>query len=213
MNKLLSPEYVRKCEYSENNVTCGNEPIFTKSQINISINLNASLSPENMIKCKYSEINTCSEPNNNNNNDDNNNNKDEIVSFMSITVVKNIFNPVSFYNNLVRDVLDNYDVNHELECLGLMNIRIETSQNLKFVESDRFYHSENSILECSNLSENIQNEHNIPFNSEYIKSESKVSPCKVNKFELESEYIESEYLVNKPALRIAVKFKEKNNLL
>src|SRR5215469_3538082 len=93
-----------------------------------------------------------------NHNYDNSNKEDEIVSFMSITVVKNILNSVSFYNNPVRNVLDNYDVNYESEWLGLMNIRIETSQNLNFVEYDMFYQSENSILECSKLSENIQNE-------------------------------------------------------
>src|SRR5215469_9337435 len=150
-----------------------------------------------------------------NHNYDNSNKEDEIVSFMSITVVKNILNSVSFYNNPVRNVLDNYDVNYESEWLGLMNIRIETSQNLNFVEYDMFYQSENSILECSKLSENIQNEHNIPFNSKYIKSESNVAdiitkagPSKVNKFELEFEYIKFEYIVNKPALRAAVKFKK-----
>src|SRR5215469_11244743 len=42
-----------------------------------------------------------------NHNYDNSNKEDEIVSFMSITVVKNILNSVSFYNNPVRNVLDN----------------------------------------------------------------------------------------------------------
>src|SRR5215469_602527 len=232
MNKLLSPEYVRNCEYSENNVTCGNEPISTKSLINISTNMNASLSPENMIKCKYSEINTCSEPNNNNNNNNNNNSKygannvddnhnynnanneeDEIVSIMLGTAVNNILNSISFYNKPVKDVLDNYDVNYKSECLGLVIIRVKSSQNLNFVESNMFCHYYDKKLEFAQLSENIKNEHNIPFNSEYIKAESKVSQCKVNKFEFESEYIESEYIVKKSTLRVAVKFKKKTHLL
>src|SRR5215469_11901344 len=112
MNKLLSSEYVRKCDYSEKNVTCGSEPTSAKSPLMSVHNMNTFLIPEHIIKCKYSKINTCSVHNNNNNDnskyDDNNynkgngndenannynnsNNEDEIVSFMSITVVKNIF--------------------------------------------------------------------------------------------------------------------------
>src|SRR5215469_8536413 len=151
---------------------------------------------ENMIKCKYNKINNDSGNNNNNSNDsddeikpnnddndnddnngnndndgnDNNNSKydvnnadnkeNEIVSFMSITVVKNIFNPVSCYID---------PASNQLECLlSLVNIEIKSYQELNLVEYDMFYQSENSILGCSKLSENIQNEPNIPFNSKYI---------------------------------------------
>src|SRR5215469_749361 len=136
-----------------------------------------------------------------NHNYNNSNNEDEIDSFILGTAVNNILNSMPFYNKPEKDVLDNYDVNHELECLlSLVNIEIKSYQELNLVEYDMFYQSENSILGCSKLSENIQNEPNIPFNSKYIKSESnvtdinKVGPCKVNKFELESEYIKSEYM-------------------
>ena len=90
--------------------------------------------------------------------------------------------------------------------------RVKSSQELNFVEYDMFYHSENSILEYSKLSENIQNEPNIPFNSKYIQSESnvagiiiKVVPSKVNKFELEPES-------GKCERRATVKFKERSHL-
>src|SRR5215469_9587110 len=108
-----------------------------------------------------------SKSNSDNNYDNSINKKDEIDSFILERAVNKILNSMSFYNNPVRDVLDNYEVDHEVEC--------------------------------SKLSENIQNEPNIPFNSKYIKSESnvadimiKVGPSKVNKFELEPELGESE---------------------
>src|SRR5215469_9262449 len=140
-------------------------------------------------KCKYDILdaicNGSKSTNNNNNDNDNNdnnnsnsndddetannynnsNNEDEIDSFILGTAVNNILNSMSFYNKPVKDVLDNYDVNHESECLGLVNIEIKSYQELNLVEHDMFYQSENSILGCSKLSENIQNEHNIPFNS------------------------------------------------
>src|SRR5215469_830081 len=228
MNKLLSSEYVRKCDYSEKNVTCGSEPTSAKSPLMSVHNMNTFLIPEHIIKCKYSKINTCSVPNNNNNNNnkkynnnnnnnskhdnknysnnnddnngnnDNNNNgngnnnskydannvddshnydnsnnkEDEIVSFMSITVVKNIFNPVSCYIDPARDVLCDSHVNQDLEGrFSLMNIRIETSQNLNFVKSDLFCFSDDKILEFAQLSEKFQDEYRIHFNPEYIKSE------------------------------------------
>src|SRR5215469_3016017 len=151
--------------------------------------------------------------NNGNSNDKNDQNKDEIVSIMLGTAVNSILNSISFYNKPVKDVLDNYDVNYKSECLGLVIIRVKSSQNLNFVESNMFCHYYDKKLEFAQLSENIKNEHNIPFNSEYIKAESKVSQCKVNKFEFESEYIESEYIVKKSTLRVAVKFKKKTHLL
>src|SRR5215469_12376750 len=99
--------------------------------------------------------------NHNYNNADNE--EDEIVSIMLGTAVNNILNSISFYNKPVKDVLDNYDVNYKSECLGLVIIRVKSSQNLNFVESNMFCHYYDKKLEFAQLSENIQNEHNIPF--------------------------------------------------
>src|SRR5215469_14296808 len=107
------------------------------------------------------------------------------------TVENNNLNPVSGYIDPARDVLYDSHVNHELECLlSLVNIWIKSSQELNFVESDIFCHSD-KIVEFPQLSEKFQYEYRIPLNPEYIKSE---------------------FIVKKPALRATVKFKERSHL-
>ena len=107
------------------------------------------------------------------------------------TAVNIILNSMSFYNP-VKDVLGNYDVNYELECLGLVNIGIKSSQELNFVESDKFCCSDDKIVKFAQLSERSQYEYRIPLNPEYIKFE---------------------FMVEKPALSATLKFGEENNLL
>src|SRR5215469_4214154 len=217
IGKILSLEQINKCKYNmQGAVYTGsksnsdnNDDNDNKIKPNNDDNANDDNNSNNDNDSKGNSNNsddTNNKFNNGNSNDKNDQNKDEIVSIMLGTAVNNILNSISFYNKPVKDVLDNYDVNYKSECLGLVIVRVKSSQNLNFVESNMFCHYYDKKLEFAQLSENIQNEHNIPFNSEYIKSKSKVGPCKVNKFELEPES-------GKCKRRAIVKFKEENNLL
>src|SRR5215469_4919065 len=210
IGKILSLEQINKCKYNmQGAVYTGsksnsdnNDDNDNKIKPNNDDNANDDNNSNNDNDSKGNSNNsddTNNKFNNGNSNDKNDQNKDEIVSIMLGTAVNNILNSISFYNKPVKDVLDNYDVNYKSECLGLVIVRVKSSQNLNFVESNMFCHYYDKKLEFAQLSENIQNEHNIPFNSEYIK--------------FESDYIESEYIIKKSTIRATVKFKKKTHLL
>src|SRR5215469_12682899 len=107
--------------------------------------------------------------NNGNSNDKNDQNKDdinnknvEIDSFILGTAVNNILNSMSFYNKPVKEVLGNYEVDHEVECSQLSE-NSPNKQNIPF--NSKYIKSESNVADII----------------------IKVGPCKVNKFELEPE--------------------------
>src|SRR5215469_13691024 len=91
----------------------------------------------------YNESKSNSDNNDDNNNNYNDNSKHDNKNYNS----DNDNDGNGNGNNNSKYDANNYDVNYKSECLGLVIIRIKSSQNLNSVESNMFCHYNDKKLE------------------------------------------------------------------